>query len=354
MKRHKHECSECLECFDPEILSILRCVRALDDIVEDVFSCMSCKPSQRRLKEILTCVVLNDVRAVGNLLNNRNFGLSEIKNEVMLIENTVLTINNSLSAIPNNLGSQLNFIANEVNIVNNTVNSPAFGLRKINNEISFIEDEVLLVNNTVSSPVFGLKKINNQISFIENEVLLINNTVNNPVFGLRKINNQILFIENEIQRVDNSVNNPVFGLNEIMNEIRFVEDVVVGDFANVTTGPVFMENEANVLIVQVMNNTSKDQTVRVRVLRTDKFPVREIFDKDLGVPAFSANEFRYIDLINDCQCNNKGGEFEIIIGNMAAGLYPTAAQVGPCDKIISSSIFKSGDFVPFMGNLVMS
>lgn len=300
MSRHKHEC---VECFDPKIIDIIRCVCSLEKVVDDVFKCLSCRPSTRRLQQLLTCLVLEDVRKIENLLTNETFGLSEIKSEVRQIENTVQAINNILT-------TDLAFISNGVQSVNNSVNSPAFGLQRI-----------------------------------ENDIQNVNNSVSNPAFGLRKI-------AADLQTVNNSVNNPTFGLQKIESEIRALENAVVGIYPTLTTGPVFINEDARHLTVQMQNNTSTPQTVNVKVMRIDKRPFQEIFNKALEIPPFAINEFRYIDLDSGDCCESTYGQIEVILDNLAPGLYPTMAQLNEDDRIIASSIFRCADFIPKTENYV--
>ena len=118
---------------------------------------------------------------------------------------------------------------------------------------------------------------------------------------------------------------------------------------DVTSGPIFTDNQAALLNVKVLNNTNTPHTVRVRVFRLDTCPFTEIFNAPLSINAFCVNEFSGIDLGSGA---NKVPEFEILITNLVAGLYPAAVQTTNGGTIISSTALRSVDFIPKIGNFV--
>jgi len=305
MSRHKKSDCECtVNCCSPEILDIIRGMATLNCLVDDVFKCISCRPSSRRLQEILASAILNDVRRIEYLLTNDTVGLSKIKDEIIFVENMLLPMNN-----------EQKLLANEVHLINNNVNHPTYGLSRINSTVKLMESETRLMNNSINHSIYGLNGINNNVNFVGNEVHHMNNCIHSPIFGLR----------------------------EIKKDLHLIADTIC-DKEYLTTGPVFIHHNAKHLGIKVLNNTCHCHTVHVRVKRIDKHPFKEIFDKHLEIEPMSCNEFRYIDLEND-EDGICTGEFEVIISKMRAGLYPTVVQFCSDDRLIYSTIFKPADFI---------
>jgi hypothetical protein len=255
---------------------------------------------------------LQEIKNIEDILNNKVFGLNEIKNEVKVIENTVLSPTFGL-----------NEIKNEIKAIENAVLSPTFGLNEIKNEIKAIE-------NAVFSPTIGLNEIKNEIKGIEN-------TVGN----LPEVNITISIINEIVAGINETLNNEVFGLNEIKNEIRAIENNT-GPAAVLTTGPVVTDVAAKNLIVKVLNNSQSNQTVQIHVFNLAECPkcTNLIFDQTVGpIPVSCACEVRNIDL-------EGAPEYEVEVSGIVPGIYLWSGAVpGNSTNFISATVFRHVDFV---------
>ncbi|MBP2652362.1 MAG: hypothetical protein H6Q74_3187, partial [Firmicutes bacterium] len=152
-------------------------------------------------------------------------------------------------------------------------------------------------------------------------------------------------IENGVVLINNTVNDPAIGLNEIKNEIRLLERIGLRTISNVTSGPVTINgSSSNFIITRVLNTTSSDQTVLVKVFNINTTPSSLLISQDLPISALSANQVIY--------ANNSMPNFSVEIFNMTAGLYPTAIQASSASLggLISATDLKTADFVPLLGN----
>lgn len=139
-------------CDTEQISSIIACVCELKETVECVAKCFGGHISSGTKSKILFCLVLQEIQNIEDLLNNKVFGLKEIKNEIRAIENAVLSPTFGL-----------NEIKNEIRGIENTVNN----FEAINITVNIINDIVAGINNTINNEVFGLNEIKNEIRAIE-------------------------------------------------------------------------------------------------------------------------------------------------------------------------------------------
>jgi len=320
-------------CCDPdEVKDIIACLCEFKQTIECVLDCFKDHSSCTK-ERIILCILLGEIRAIEDKLDNPKFGLKEIKNEIKDIEEKLDNPKFGLKEIKNEIRGIENIVAgiNQNVILNDVI------LIDIKNEIRFIENQVTIINNTVNNNVFGLNEIKNEIRFIENQVTIINNTVNNPFFGLNEIKNEII-------EINETLNNDVFGLNEIKNEIRGIENRLDGEFTGtLTTGPVFRPAGAVTLLAKALNNTGANRTVTVNLFNLDNCPKDVINTANLVLAPCCANDVEFT-LSSGLQ------DYELQFDNVAPGIFVfTTASMGGVPELVVNT-FPHSAFVPLVGN----
>lgn len=169
--------------------------------------------------------VLDAVDDVEDRLDNPQFGLEEIKEEVRQIERALACMN--LTPV---LGL-LNQIKQEVHEIECKLDNPEFGLREIKEEVAAIEDavtdcktglpalheDVEEIEDLLENPEFGLAEIKQEVAAIERK--LENQSHQQLLALLAAIKGIVLCIQQKLE-------NPEFGLEEIKSEVRGIEETL--------------------------------------------------------------------------------------------------------------------------------
>ncbi|MBP2644123.1 MAG: hypothetical protein H6Q67_2010, partial [Firmicutes bacterium] len=101
-----NERCECDTCKKGNIERVAISVKHLRDTVSEVFECLKVHPSIKFLFPVLTCIVLEEIKEIEKLLEDRTLSFKEIKHGICSIEK-------------------------EVDYIEDSINNPDFGLKEI-------------------------------------------------------------------------------------------------------------------------------------------------------------------------------------------------------------------------------
>lgn len=247
---------------DKDLNDILDIIESLSNSKIDIYACNS---------------------PVIGLLLNKNFGLREIKKEIIAIEKKLYHSH--------------------------------FSTHKI---ISIIKN----INELLINPYFGLEEIKKEIRDIEDKL-------DHPDSGLEEI-------KQEIREVEDKLDHPDFGLEEIKQEIREVEDKL-DQFTTIsqvlTTGPVVADNNVNSIVSKVLNNTDEEVAVTVRLfdIGTCPDPKTLVEEEELTIDPKCAQDFIFPKPPTQWEI-----EYEGIVSNVFVF---TAGRTDEQNVVISESNF---------------
>lgn len=255
--------------------------------IERTLACLNLTPVLGLLNQIK-----HEVHEIECKLDNPHFGLEEIKEEVAAIE---CAVTNPETGLPE--------ILDEVEEIEDLLKSPHFGLEEIKREVAAIECRLdnlniqqllalvaavkgtaLVIEHKLDNPHFGLEEIKREVEGIEE-------TLCNQHFGLREIKDEIEdivhclheqdlehvlallgAIEAEVMAIEDKLDSPHCRSMEVEDEIAAkaeVEEMLAGMRGgslptDLTSGPVFLGNGGNSIIVTVQNNDASAQTVTIQ------------------------------------------------------------------------------------------
>lgn len=290
------------------------------------------------INSCLVRVIQQQLRRIEGKLDNPCTGLAEIKDEVSNVEGIVEAIKCMLKDLDlEDLEEAIAGIADAVGDIEYKLDSPEYGLAEIKDEVREIE---LLLKN------LDLQDLLRILLRVEDEVERIEAKLDSPVFGLSKIKQEVAAIENKLD-------SPAFGLAEIKSEIVDILDILrhmpPADVASVTSGPMFLANQAKSAIVQALNYSNVAQAVTFRVYDVSPGSVRtEVPGSPFAVlvPAgqSSAKAFNVQGLI----------AYEVVIeaGNPKVLRYWSGSRTQPASDnlaattLVPENIVLHADFVP--------
>lgn len=315
------KCKPVHDCDSEFSLELRRLVHYLNSEFEKIED--SCDKSKYSF-----CKVIDGLRRLLCLLNNPNFGLEEIKDEVRNIENKI--------------------------------ENPHFGLAEIKEEVANIESTI----NIVAS----------QIGYISGEVFNIEHKLDNPSFGLAEIKEEVANIESTINICASQMgcltsdvirigSTPDYSLAEIKNEAKEVLTITDSyeEPANYTTGICSADSSANSLVSIIHNSTSSPKTASINTsvyfatvgvqpaqqnCGSKQLCPLDGSDKDIIIPP-NCTIFRVYSL-NPSNTNPLGILFEVQYTGLCSEVTAfTAARINPAASPIESSSWISSNVFRF-------
>lgn len=178
-------------------------------------------------------------------------------------------------------------------------------------------------------------------SVLREAILRIEQLLKSGCFELDSIKNAFATIEEEISAIRQSAFIPVCVIEGIKEDIGCMGkqlEIIRRFCPNVTSGSVIVEDtQATQVVVAVKNTTPTAQTVRVRVLRDDVCPARELADKCLMVSGCCSNAITV--------CLDEASVYEIEVFGLVPGMTVSSIELDKCKRRIKCSRLTASQFV---------